>query len=98
MALKGRHWAALWLLAFLGAAWIVIARQTSAIRAARALAASREERAQLEGHRVDLERRIRAAESRAVLVRRARDELGMRLPADTELILLPAPGARPEPR
>lgn len=91
MALKGRHWAALWLVAFLGAAWIVIARQTSAIRTARALAASREERAQLEGHRIDLERRIRAAQSRAVLVRRARDQLGMRLPADTEIILLPEP-------
>lgn len=97
MALKGRHWAALWLVAFLGAAWIVIARQTSAIRSARALAASREEQAQLEGHRIDLERRIRAAQSRAVLVRRARDQLGMRLPADTEIILLPAPGTPPEP-
>jgi hypothetical protein len=91
MALKGRHWAALWLVAFLGAAWSVIARQTSAIRSARSLAASREERAQLEGHRIDLERRIRAAQSRAVLVRRARDQLGMRLPADTEIILLPEP-------
>src|SRR2546427_1717216 len=27
MTLRGRHWAALWLLAFLAAAWIVIARQ-----------------------------------------------------------------------
>jgi hypothetical protein len=97
MALKGRHWAALWLLAFLGAAWIVIARQTSAIRTARALAAIREERAELEGHRIDLERRIRAAQSRAVLVGRARDQ-GMRLPADTEIILLPAPGPRPDSR
>jgi hypothetical protein len=98
MTVKGRHWAALWLLAFLGAAWIVIARQTSAIRAARVLAAAREERAELEGHRIDLERRIRAAQSRAVLVGRARDQLGMRLPTDTEIVLLPAPGNRPESR
>jgi hypothetical protein len=95
MAAKGRYWAAAWLLAFLGAAWIVIARQTSAIRTARALAALREERADLEGRRADFERRIRAAESRAVLVHRARDALGLRLPADTEIILLPAPGAEP---
>ena len=93
MAAKGRYWAAAWLLAFLGAAWIVIARQTSAIRTARALAGLREQRADLEGQRADLERRIRAAESRAVLVRRARDGLGLRLPADTEIILLPAPDA-----
>jgi len=94
VTIKGRHWAALWLLAFLAAAWIVIARQTRAIRTARALAAAREERAALEGRRADLERRIRTAESRSVLVRRARDQLGMRLPADTEIILLSIPPGR----
>jgi cell division protein FtsB len=95
MAPKGRHWAALWLLAFLAAAWIVIARQTSAIRAARELGTLQDERANLEGHRADLEQRIRKAESRAVLLRRAR-ALGLRLPADTEITLLPVPG-RPAP-
>lgn len=94
MALRGRHWAALWLFAFLATAWVVIARQTAAIRAARDLGALREERANLEGHRADLERRVRAAESRAVLLRRARG-LGLRLPGDTEIILLPAPGGEP---
>ena len=91
MSPKGRHWAALWLLAFLAVAWTVIARQTSSIRAARALGSLREERADLEGQRGDLERRIREAESRKVLVRRAHDRLGLRLPADTEITLLPAP-------
>jgi hypothetical protein len=95
MALKGRHWVAVWLLAFLAVAWIVIARQTSAIRGARALAALREEHANLAGHGAELERRIRAATSRAVLLRRARKQLGLRLPADTEIILLPAPGEEP---
>ena len=94
MTIKGRHWTAFWLLAFLGAAWIVIARQTRAIGTARALAEIREQRAALEGRRADLERRIRTAESRAVLVRRARDQLGMRLPADTEIILLAVPAGR----
>jgi cell division protein FtsB len=91
MALKGRHWVAVWLLAFLAVAWIVIARQTSAIRAARDLAALREEYGNLAGHGADLERRIRAATSRAVLQRRARGRLGLRLPTDTEIILLPVP-------
>lgn len=92
MALKGRHWVALWLVAFLGAAWVVIARQTAAIRAARELAELRDERAALEGHRADLERRIREAEGRTELVPRATAR-GLHLPADTEMILLPMPAA-----
>jgi hypothetical protein len=95
MALKGRHWAAVWLLAFLAVAWIVIARQTSAIRSARALTALREEHANLAGHTADLDRRIRAATSRSNLMRRARGSLGLRLPADTEIILLPVPNGEP---
>jgi hypothetical protein len=95
MVLKGRHWAALWLLAFLAVAWVVIARQTAAIRAARELSALREERAALSGRGADLERRIRTAESRSVLLPRARSHLGLRVPADSEIVLLPAPGGAP---
>src|SRR5881628_1562867 len=78
---KGRHWVALWLVAFLVTTWLVYARQTAAIRAARELGDLRGRRANLDGHRADLERRIRAAESRAVLVPRlgARDEHGAAL-------------------
>ena len=82
------------LLAFLAVAWIVIARQTPP-PAARELVALREEHVNLAGHGADLERRIRAATSRSVLLRRARGNLGLRLPADTEIILLPAPGGKP---
>jgi hypothetical protein len=92
--LKGRHWLAFWLVALLAALWAVIARQTASLNAARALADLREERAQLDGRRAELERRIRAAQSRAVLLPRA-ERLGLRLPADTEIILLPVPGAPP---
>jgi hypothetical protein len=91
MALKGRHWVAVWLLAFLGAAWVVIARQTAAIRDARALSVLRDERATLEGQRAELERRIREAEGRTELVPLARTRLGLHLPTDTEMILLPVP-------
>ncbi len=92
MTLKGRHWIAVWLAAFLAVTWLVYARQTAAIRAARELADVRARRASLEGHRTELERRIRAAQSRALLVPRAQARLGLHLPSDSEIILLPAPG------
>jgi hypothetical protein len=94
VAFRGRHWIAFWLALLLGALWAVIARQTSALNSARALADLRDERASLEGRRADLERRVRNAQSRAVLVPRAR-KMGLRLPADTEIILIPTPA---EPR
>jgi membrane protein implicated in regulation of membrane protease activity len=94
MAAKGRHWVAFWLVALLAALFAVIARQTASLNAARALTDTRQERATLEGRRAELERRIRAAQSRAVLLPRA-ERLGLRLPADTEIILLPAPAAAP---
>jgi hypothetical protein len=97
MAAKGRHWVAFWLVALLAALWAVIARQTAALNAARALSGLREERAGLEGRRAELDRRIRTAQSRAVLLPRAQRQ-GLRLPADTEIILLPVPGASPAPR
>lgn len=90
MAIRGRHWIAFWLVALLAALWLVIARQTAALNAARELAELRQERATLEGRRAELERRVRAAQSRAVLLPRV-ERHGLRLPADTEIILLPAP-------
>jgi hypothetical protein len=92
---KGRHWIALWLVAFLAVTWAVYARQTAAIRAARELTDLRARRANLEGHRAELERRVRAAASRAVLVPRAETLLGLHLPSDSEIILLTAPGGGP---
>src|SRR5258707_14814067 len=100
---KGRHWVALWLVAFLVTTWLVYARQTAAIRAARELADLRARRANMDGHRADLERRIRPAEGRAVLVPRAQARLGLHLPSASEIVLAPAPSggrqgmARPAP-
>ncbi len=91
MAFRGRHWVAVWLVLTLSTLWLVTARQTSAFVAARALADARAARAQLEGRKADLERRIRAAQGRAVLLPRAQQHLGLRLPADSEIILLPVP-------
>jgi cell division protein FtsL len=92
MTFRGRHWIAFWLVALLGALWVVIYRQTSALNSARALADLREARAALEGRRAELDRRVRTAQSRTVLLPRAR-KLGLRLPADTEIILIPVPGS-----
>ncbi len=98
MALRGRGWFALWLAVLLLVAGVVTARQTAALRLARDLAAVQTRGVTLDGQRAALERRVRAAESRAQLVPRAQRWLGLRLPADTEIILVPlAPGGR-EPR
>lgn len=81
---------AIWLVALLTALWAVNARQTASSNAARALTDLHAEREGLEGKKRELERRIRTASSRAVLLPRA-EKLGLRLPADTEIILLPTP-------
>jgi cell division protein FtsB len=97
MRIKGRHWVLLWLLIFLGGALLVVARQTVAFRTARQLHDLREERSNLEARRAELERRIRVASSRQVLVPIAQRALGLHEPADSEFVLfaVPAP-AEPE--
>lgn len=89
--LKGRHWVLLWLLLFLGGAVAVVTRQTAALRTARRLHDLREERSSLEARRADLERRIRVASSRQVLVPMAKRTFGLHEPADSEFVLFPVP-------
>jgi hypothetical protein len=91
LRIKGRHWVLLWLLIFLGGALIVVARQTVAFRTARHLHDLREERSNLEARRADLERRIRVASSRQVLVPIAQRSLGLHEPADSEFVLFAVP-------
>ena len=83
----------LWLLVFLGGALAVVARQTAGFRTARRLHDLREERSSLEARQSDLQRRIRLASSRQVLVPIARRALGLHEPADSEFVLfvVPAP-------
>ena len=90
MALKGRHWVMIWLMAFLVAAGSVVARQTAALRIARALNQTRDTLSSLQSRRADYERRIRQAASRSVLVPRAQ-ALGLRRPADSEIVIQPVP-------
>ncbi len=90
MKIRGRGWVALWLVSFLGVLAWVVARQTAAHVAATELRRVQEERSALEARRAELLRRIRTASSRAVLVPRA-ESLGLRLPADSEIVILRIP-------
>ena len=95
--LKGRHWVFLWLLIFLGGALAVVSRQTAALRTARRLHDLREQRGILEARRADLERRIRVASSREVLVPIAKRSLGLHEPADSEFVLFSVPSTDGRP-
>ena len=96
MRLRGRHWVLLWLLIFLVGAVAVVSRQTAALQTARRLHDLREERRSLEARRADVERRIRAASSRQVLVPMAKRTFGLHEPADSEFVLFPVPSAPEE--
>ncbi len=91
MRLKGRHWVLLWLLIFLGGAVAVVTRQTAALQTARRLQELREDRGNLEARRAELERRIRVASSRQVLIPIAERRFGLHEPADSEFVLFPIP-------
>jgi cell division protein FtsL len=97
MLLKGRHWLMLWLVVFVVVLLAVATRQTAGFRTARRLRDLRDQRTTLEARRADLERQIRSASSRQVLVPIAEQELGLHLPSDSEftLLVLPSP---PPPR
>lgn len=90
MTARGRHWFVLWLVFALAILAWVIARQTASVLLAAELRERRAERSAAEAERAALHQRIRTAESRAVLIPRA-ESLGLRLPADSEIIILQMP-------
>ncbi|HEX6617798.1 MAG TPA: hypothetical protein VF046_15945 [Gemmatimonadales bacterium] len=83
----------LWLVLLLGVLVAITARQTAGFRTARRLRDLREERLALESRRAELERRIRAASSRQVLVPLVERTLGLHEPADSEFVLFALPPA-----
>ena len=95
MRLKGRHWLMLWLVIFLCVLVAITTRQTEGFQTARRLRELREERMALEARRGDLERRIRVASSRQVLVPIVERALGLHEPADSEFVLIAVPPAGP---
>ncbi|MCH7683929.1 MAG: hypothetical protein IIA55_05365 [Gemmatimonadetes bacterium] len=90
MKLRGRGWVAVWLLSFLGVLTWVVFRQTASHVITTELRDAQQQRSALEAQRAELLRRIQEAGSRAVLVPRA-ESLGLRLPADSEIIILHVP-------
>ena len=89
MRLKGRHWLMLWLVVFVGVLLAIATRQSAGFRTARRLGELREERTALDARRAELERQIRFASSRQVLVPLVERRLGLHEPSDSELTLLP---------
>lgn len=81
---------ALWLSFFLAILAWVVARQTASVVAASTLGDLQQQRATLEAEQAELMTRIRRAKSRAVLIPRAA-ALGLRLPVDSEIIILQVP-------
>ena len=87
MRLKGRIWIAIWLTFVLLVLFWVVTRDTSGFMTATELRNLRNDRSVLHAEKAALMRRIREAESRAVLVPRA-ESTGLRLPADSEIVIL----------
>ena len=94
MKLRGRHLFFFWLLAVCTALWLVIWRQTSSFRLARALDETRSQRAILQGRAADLLRRNRAASSRDQLIPRGA-RLGLREAKDSEIFRITVPPPAP---
>lgn len=67
----------------------VVWRQTRGVELQREVRALEAERAIAESERLRLSTRIQGLRSRARVVRVARDRLGMHLPEDREVVLLP---------
>lgn len=99
---RGRVWVAAGLAAFLALASLAVWRRSVGIGNARQIRALDTRRVQLEGERAAIESDIRQAASRTRIGAVAEQRLGMRIPADTQVIILPRPasplptGAAPE--
>lgn len=85
------------LVGFLLVATGVIWRRSYGLAQARELARLERQRTTLVAERIRLEGEIRAARSRARLLPLAEARLGMRVPPDSNVIILPRPAAPPPP-
>lgn len=88
---RGRFWLLAWLLFVLAILWWVSRRQEAGFVLASEVRDLRTQRSVREARRAAFARRIREAESRAALVPKAA-ALGLRFPADSEIVILPMPG------
>ena len=96
--MRGRSVVFLALLGFFVVASGVIWRRSVGIAQARALRQLEVRRTALEAEAAALEGAIRDASSRARLARIAEDRLGMRIPPESLVIILPRSGRTPPPK
>lgn len=87
--MRGRNVVGLILAVFLLVALSIVWRRTLGISQSEALATLDARKVQLQGDRVRLESEIRAASSRQRLGEIAENQLGMRIPPDNQVVILP---------
>ncbi len=97
VALRGRTLVALVLSAFVLVALAIVWRRTIGIGQAETLARLDMRRTQLEGERAHIEGEIRDASSRQSLGAVAEGRLGMHIPADKQVVILPRAGRHESP-
>jgi membrane protein implicated in regulation of membrane protease activity len=97
VALRGRTLIALVLSAFVLVALAIVWRRTIGIGQAETLARLDVKRTELEGERARLEGEIRDASSRQTLGVAAEGRLGMHVPSDRQVVILPRAGQRESP-
>lgn len=85
--LRAALWGAIVLVPFL----LVVQRQTRAVEREREVRALEQDLAVAEAERVEQVNEIQRLRSRQRVVREARERLGLHLPADHEIVLLPLP-------
>ncbi|MBX6331112.1 MAG: cell division protein FtsL [Gemmatimonadaceae bacterium] len=86
---RGRAWVALALLGFVLIGAGVIWRRAAGIAQAREVRALEQQRLQLQAERAQLESDIRTLSSRSMLVPIAERRLGMHIPSDTQVVIIP---------
>lgn len=87
--MRGRNLVGLLLAGFLLVALAIVWRRTIGIQQSETLTALDARKVQLEGERVRLESEIRTASSRQSLSAVVEDRLGMRIPSDSQVVILP---------
>ena len=87
--MRGRNVVAILLAAFVLVALAVVWRRTIGIRHSESLTALDARKGQLQGERARLESEIREASSRQRLGEAVENRLGMKIPADTQVVILP---------
>jgi cell division protein FtsL len=86
---RGRAWVALALLGFVLIGAGVIWRRAAGVAEARELRTLEQRRLQLQAERAQLESDIRDLSSRSKLVPIAERRLGMHIPSDTQVVIIP---------